>query len=561
MLNTTKINTYRAMPHTRRSAVIDFFRQRIFRLPTAPMPYFSFEHDANGVDFELFTKIPAPSPIRSKAEAYELAKKWCDAQNAAWHTLIAGWKAKETVLDLFPNYLVPADCYPVYHPQKLDWILYWQVNYRVELPSVRIGQQQHRAAVQGEYVRVGVYHAHAVVTVNYHHFAVEALDKEPYFFAPKQAAENAPAIDTTNALAKGAKPSSDSHDETSKAGEDFDHEALFFKRVGDAYAGFAATPEGAVAASKGGVAWEKEQGYFYEDGKELVNPQNALWFSYKYTLLGKDNNSQKLSYNHSVVIDTHKSRINRKALPTKVVGQTLEEINEEIIVERYTIMYSNKFIKKTKFVGEYGYNMEVQSIVKTSYKVIKKNNATISVKFIAKNKTLTTEELDRLALERKIENIIKVGHNYLLAWQEKNPEISTPFLGGEEPDTPNTTLLDVGKDGIAFLPVTGEYLDLVQFLQTGSRFYTQWLSNDEAKNHYQESMYLNKNCLVELSYPKWIGQESIWLNPAGVYCDSFKNQIFGLYKDIASYHTMIVTHKRDWHRLDPGQRELTNTVK
>ena len=144
-----KIHTYRALPHTRRSAMTDYFRHRALRLPDTPMPHYTFTHDNNGLDYELFTKIPAPSPIKNKAEAYEQAKMWCDTQNKNWRKLIAGWNAKETVLDLFPAYLEPADCYPVMHPLHLDWVLYWQVNYRVMLPSVLLGHEQFHAAVQG----------------------------------------------------------------------------------------------------------------------------------------------------------------------------------------------------------------------------------------------------------------------------------------------------------------------------------------------------------------------------------------------------------------------------
>ena len=157
-------------------------------------------------------------------------KMWCDTQNKNWHNLatpspsgrvVGHWNAKETVLDLFPAYLEPADCYPVMHPLHLDWVLYWQVNYRVMLPSVRIGHEQFHAAVQGEYVRIGVYHDAAIVTLNYHHFPVEELDREPYFFAPKEEKKPlfAPPADT-QALAKSSTPLQRSTDEKTEDKEE-----------------------------------------------------------------------------------------------------------------------------------------------------------------------------------------------------------------------------------------------------------------------------------------------------------------------------------------------------
>ena len=141
--------TYRALPATRRSAMVDFFRHRALRLPDTPMPHYTFTHDNHGLDYELFTKIPAPSPIKNKAEAYEQAKMWCDLQNKNWRKLYADWNATEQPLDLFPAYLEPQDCYPVYAPHTVDWVLYWQVNYRVMLPTVRIGREQFQGCCAG----------------------------------------------------------------------------------------------------------------------------------------------------------------------------------------------------------------------------------------------------------------------------------------------------------------------------------------------------------------------------------------------------------------------------
>ena len=277
------IHTYRALPPTRRSAMIDYFRHRALRLPDTPMPHYTFTHDNHGCDYELFTKIPAPSPIKNKAEAYEQAKMWCDTQNQNWRKLYADWNATEKPLDLFPAYLEPQDCYPVYSPNTVDWVLYWQVNYRVMLPTVRVGREQFRAAVQGEYVRIGVYHDAAIVTLNYHHFPVEELSREPYFFAPKAEEEKVPPSEGFREVAKMANaPQNEENTVISasalgkKAAEAdaaaFDATALILRKVGDVYSGFAATPQGYVAASRSGVA-EREE----EEKKDVILYNNEVF--------------------------------------------------------------------------------------------------------------------------------------------------------------------------------------------------------------------------------------------------------------------------------------------
>jgi hypothetical protein len=117
-------------------------------------------------------------------------------------------------------------------------LLYRQVNFRPLLTSVRVGNTQHRAAVQGEYVRVGVYHAHAVVTVNYHHFAVEEIGKELYFFAPKAEQKVDAVQDNTNVNAKMQKTALSSFEDKHEKQAD-NHEALVFKKIGDIYAPYA----------------------------------------------------------------------------------------------------------------------------------------------------------------------------------------------------------------------------------------------------------------------------------------------------------------------------------
>jgi hypothetical protein len=60
-----------------------------------------------------------------------------------------------------------------------------QVNYRVMLPSVRIDKKTYRAAVQSEYVRIGIYNDRSARTMQFRHFAVEEIGREAVLFRPE----------------------------------------------------------------------------------------------------------------------------------------------------------------------------------------------------------------------------------------------------------------------------------------------------------------------------------------------------------------------------------------
>jgi hypothetical protein len=265
-----KIPTYRALPHTRRGVVTDFFREKVFNLPKEPspqsgglrgaLPFYSFETTENGFDFEFLGAINDPSPLCEKAEALAAVQKYIKTQNDAWQEY---WGAdpryqpvKEGFLPLFDEFLELQDCYAVYHPNFEGHILYWQVNYRVMLPSVRIDKKTYRAAVQGEYVRIGIYNDRAARTMQFRHFAVEEIGREAYFFAPKEAVQT--TQDVINPLAKTAKKTAvlSAAPSSNVATDNLllqTHEALFYRLNGDCYAAFAATPQGGVPASVSGV--------------------------------------------------------------------------------------------------------------------------------------------------------------------------------------------------------------------------------------------------------------------------------------------------------------------
>jgi hypothetical protein len=272
-----KILTYRALPHTRRGVVTDFFREKVFSLPKdepapiiggvkyEPKPFFIFETNENGFDFEFLGAIDNPSPLCDKTEALAAVQKYITTQNEAWATY---WKRFEQFnasnkkphlekpLPIFDDFLELQDCYPVFHSQFEGHILYWQVNYRIMLPSVRIDKKTYHAAVQGEYVHIGIYNDRAARTMNFRHFAVEEIGREPYFFAPKITVTETVVQATAdyNVAVKSVKiVAPPTIVTTTEVVDQFGHEGLFYRLNGDCFAPYLTTADGALAASKSGI--------------------------------------------------------------------------------------------------------------------------------------------------------------------------------------------------------------------------------------------------------------------------------------------------------------------